>query len=101
MLSLTILLKAFSSILVLFGVFYFCGQLVCTNRVTVKNLNVQFIFQHMLIGLLFLVSLFAIFQTGLKTILLPVPIVLLIFYRKTKTVSTESSFIRPLSLLML
>src|SRR5689334_3616788 len=85
MLSLLILLKSFFSILLLFAGFYFCGQLISTRRLSLKTVEAQFVFEYVLVGMLFCISLFAIVQTGMKTILLPVPLVILLFYlRKNK-----------------
>ena len=94
MLSLPILLKAFLSILTLFAGSWFTGQLVFYRRITMKGLNVQLVFEQSLLGLLMIVSLFAIYQTGFKTILLPIPLVLLAFFPGNKTISTPSSLVR-------
>jgi hypothetical protein len=100
MLSLPILLKAFLSILILFSGSWFIGQLVFYRRITMKGLNVQLVFEQSLLGLLMIVSLFAIYQTGFKTILLPIPLVLLAFFPGKKTISIPASLVSRWSLLV-
>src|SRR5437763_5262371 len=88
MLSISIQFKAFLSILILFSGPFFCGQLIVTRGIKTRDLHIQSLFEYVLIGLLLCTSLYAIVQTGFRTILLPVPLVLFAFYyNKEKTVA--------------
>src|SRR4051794_4160670 len=100
MLSLSIFLKAFGSILILFVACCFIGQIIFYRRRTINGFNVQLVFESVLLGLLLIVSLYAIFQTGFKTILLPVPAVLLLFFSGKRTISTPDSLVSTKSLLI-
>src|SRR6476469_8946577 len=100
MLSLSILFKAFLSILVLFSGSFFCGQIVVTRSIRTRELHIQSLFENVLVGLLLCTSLYAIVQTGLRTILLPVPFVLFAFFYQKKKTAASSNLVSTRSLLL-
>src|SRR5256885_15728411 len=100
MLSISILFKAFLSILILFSGSFFCGQFIVTRRIYTRGLQIQSLFEYVLIGLLFCTSVYAMVQTGFRTILLPVPFVLFAFYYDKEKPKAFSNLVSTRSLLL-
>ena len=78
-LTSSVLLKSFGLIVLFFAVFFVVGQLITIRRIRLRPFDTVRIFEALFNGLLMIVSVFAIVQTGGKTVLLPVPLLLLIF----------------------
>jgi hypothetical protein len=78
-LTVSVLLKSIGLIILFFAVFFLVGQLITIRRIRLRPFDTVRIFEALFNGMLMVVSLFAIVQTAGRTVLLPVPVLLLIF----------------------
>src|SRR6476661_8477986 len=96
MVTTIVILKSLGLIVLFLGLFLVVGQLITTRRLRFSGFDTIGTFEAVFNGLLMVVSLFAIIQTKGKSVLLPVPFLLLIFnWNHTKhdgkTLSREKS----------
>ena len=78
MISAAVIIKSLSACFLLLGLCFFTGRLFYYNFTKKKSAAHTSFFQTTFTGFLLIISVYAIIVTGGKTILLPVPLLLVI-----------------------